>query len=120
MDCPRCGGPTTDYTLGGRSASVCEDCGYVGVDVDHGSEVPRRESWTDAIRRFRTGVGDDPRDDDATAVSDDESDDGRGNEKTDGEHGDEKTDGEHGDEKTDGERDGECDGDDTTAAEQGE
>lgn len=52
MDCPQCGGTLTTYALSGREASVCEDCGYVGIAAEHRGESRRVESWDDALRRF--------------------------------------------------------------------
>ena len=52
MDCPQCGGPLATYALGGREASVCEDCGYVGIAAEHRGEARTVESWDDALRRF--------------------------------------------------------------------
>lgn len=53
MECPRCGGTVSAYRLGEDEARSCDSCGYVGVPVDHGSEPPPRESWTEALERFR-------------------------------------------------------------------
>lgn len=54
MDCPRCSGPLTEYTLGEARAVVCERCEYVGVPADlrPPAGVPE-ESWTVALDRFR-------------------------------------------------------------------
>jgi ribosomal protein S21 len=52
MDCPQCGGTLATYALSGREASVCEDCGYVGIAAEHRGETRRVESWDDALRRF--------------------------------------------------------------------
>lgn len=52
MDCPQCGGTLATYALSGREASVCEDCGYVGIAAEHRGEPHRIESWNDALRRF--------------------------------------------------------------------
>jgi len=52
MDCPQCGGPLATYALSGREASVCEDCGYVGIAAEHRGEARTVESWDDALRRF--------------------------------------------------------------------
>jgi len=52
MDCPQCGGTLATYALSGREASVCEDCGYVGIAAEHRGEARRVESWDDALRRF--------------------------------------------------------------------
>ncbi|MFC6989545.1 hypothetical protein ACFQJD_14045 [Haloplanus sp. GCM10025708] len=42
---------------------MCEDCGYVGIDADHGGEPVEVESWDDALRRFYAehGADADPR-----------------------------------------------------------
>jgi DNA-directed RNA polymerase subunit M/transcription elongation factor TFIIS len=52
MDCPQCGGTLATYALSGREASVCENCGYVGIDAEHRGTPRRIESWNDALRRF--------------------------------------------------------------------
>ncbi|GGL48269.1 hypothetical protein [Halocalculus aciditolerans] len=53
MECPRCGGAVTEFTLGERSAVVCEDCGYSGVPADlHAEQLDGEESWSEAIARF--------------------------------------------------------------------
>jgi DNA-directed RNA polymerase subunit M/transcription elongation factor TFIIS len=59
MDCPQCGGTLSTYALRGREASVCEDCGYVGIDAEHRGEARRVESWNDALRRFYRAHGSD-------------------------------------------------------------
>ena len=53
IDCPKCGGRLTDYRLGDRVAVGCETCGYVGIDAEHRGEPTDRETWGDALRRFR-------------------------------------------------------------------
>jgi hypothetical protein len=57
MDCPQCGGPVDTYALGGREASVCGDCGYVGIAAEHRGESRHAESWNDALRRFYRARG---------------------------------------------------------------
>jgi hypothetical protein len=52
MDCPRCGGAVTVYQLGDRESYVCDDCEYVGIDVEHGAEPEEIESWDEAMERF--------------------------------------------------------------------
>jgi hypothetical protein len=52
MDCPQCGGTLATYALSGQEASVCEDCGYVGIAAEHRGDPRRVESWDDALRRF--------------------------------------------------------------------
>ncbi|MFB6103332.1 MAG: hypothetical protein ABEJ73_12320 [Haloplanus sp.] len=52
MDCPQCGGTLVTYALSDQEASVCEDCGYVGIPAEHRGEARRVESWDDALRRF--------------------------------------------------------------------
>ena len=52
MNCPQCGGSLATYALSGREASVCEDCGYVGIAAEHRGEARTVESWDDALRRF--------------------------------------------------------------------
>ena len=51
-DCPRCGSRLDSYTLFGRTAWYCEDCGYADVPVDHQQEADGGESWQDALNRF--------------------------------------------------------------------
>jgi hypothetical protein len=53
MDCPRCGETLTEYAFEGREAYGCEACGWLGVDVEHGAEPEKVESWAAALRRFR-------------------------------------------------------------------
>ncbi|AUX08581.1 small CPxCG-related zinc finger protein [Halalkaliarchaeum desulfuricum] len=52
MECPRCGGALTVYRLGGESSWVCQECGSVGVETEHGSEPERTETWEQALQRF--------------------------------------------------------------------
>ncbi|MFC7177576.1 hypothetical protein [Halosegnis marinus] len=52
MDCPRCGAPLVAYSFREKRALGCEDCGYVGVEVDHHAERRPEESWADALERF--------------------------------------------------------------------
>lgn len=59
MDCPQCGGTLATYALGGREASVCEDCGYVGIAAEHRGDPRSVESWDDALRRFYRAHGSD-------------------------------------------------------------
>lgn len=63
MECPRCDGRLDTYAIEatGRSAVVCEDCGFAGVTATHESERANVESWDRAIERFeRTGQSSDP------------------------------------------------------------
>jgi hypothetical protein len=73
MDCPECGGRLADYRLGDRAAVGCEDCGYVGIDAEHRGTPVERESWTEAIERFRRQHAPEPTDADG---GDAEPDDG--------------------------------------------
>jgi len=57
MTCPQCGGALATYALGGREASVCEDCGYVGIAAEHRGDPRSIESWDDALRRFYRAHG---------------------------------------------------------------
>ncbi|WP_251329242.1 hypothetical protein [Haloplanus pelagicus] len=57
MDCPQCEGTLATYALGGREASVCEDCGYVGIAAEHRGDPHRIESWDEALRRFYRAHG---------------------------------------------------------------
>jgi len=59
MDCPQCDGTLATYALGGREASVCEDCGYVGIAAEHRGDPRSVESWDDALRRFYRAHGSD-------------------------------------------------------------
>jgi len=59
MDCPQCGGSLATYALRGREASVCEDCGYVGIAAEHRGDPRSVESWDDALRRFYRAHGSD-------------------------------------------------------------
>lgn len=52
MDCPRCGAALTRYALDGREALGCDDCGYIGVEVDHHVERREDETWAEALARF--------------------------------------------------------------------
>ncbi|MGM0591678.1 MAG: hypothetical protein ACQETI_08660 [Halobacteriota archaeon] len=52
MDCPACETTLTTYVYRGREASVCERCGYVGIETEHGGTPVRVESWSEALRRF--------------------------------------------------------------------
>lgn len=52
MECPECGGPLDAYVLDGREASICERCGWVGIEADHRGEGVTPESWDDALARF--------------------------------------------------------------------
>lgn len=75
MECPRCNASLSRYSLAERTVSVCEDCGYVGVDVDHASEPSPEESWSDAIRRFHDRFADESSVDSPTADEDGTDDD---------------------------------------------
>lgn len=58
MNCPRCGGTLEVYRLGDGESRSCQDCQYVGIEVEHASEGRRSESWDDALERFRTHATD--------------------------------------------------------------
>lgn len=63
MECPRCGGSLTTFTLAGSRATVCESCEYVGVPADHRPEPhDESESWQEALERFHDGASDDAED----------------------------------------------------------
>jgi DNA-directed RNA polymerase subunit M/transcription elongation factor TFIIS len=66
MDCPRCGAPLTRYALEGREALGCDECGYIGVEVDHHVERREDETWADALARFERQRRDREADDVAT------------------------------------------------------
>ncbi|MES3517107.1 MAG: hypothetical protein PPP58_05515 [Natronomonas sp.] len=53
MECPRCGGSIEEYVFDGRKAATCVSCGWLGVPVEHRSEKQERESWAEALGRFR-------------------------------------------------------------------
>ncbi|WP_435067484.1 hypothetical protein [Haloplanus sp. C73] len=57
MDCPQCGGTLDTYALSDSEASVCEDCGYVGIAAEHRGDPRSVESWDDALRRFYRAHG---------------------------------------------------------------
>jgi len=57
MDCPQCGGTLDTYALSDSEASVCEDCGYVGIAAEHRGDPRAVESWDDALRRFYRAHG---------------------------------------------------------------
>jgi hypothetical protein len=58
MDCPQCGSGLVTYALSGREASVCERCGFVGIEADHAGDgdLLAVESWDDALRRYHEDV----------------------------------------------------------------
>ncbi|MEF8780922.1 MAG: hypothetical protein V5A46_09620 [Haloferacaceae archaeon] len=70
MNCPRCDGSVTEYRLGGSISWVCQECGSVGVETEHGSEPETSESWDRALERFYRRH-DEP---DGTAGTDDSTD----------------------------------------------
>jgi hypothetical protein len=74
MECPRCGGTVTVYRLRGRESFACDDCEYVGIEVEHGSERRPSESWATALSRFRGRESSEERrdTDDAEAAAEDE------------------------------------------------
>jgi hypothetical protein len=53
MECPRCNGDLKRYALFDREAFTCEECGYLGVPVDHEPTPQSVESWSEALERFR-------------------------------------------------------------------
>lgn len=53
MECQRCGSPVTTFSLDETASFVCEECGYVGVSADHGADGTSRETWAEALARFR-------------------------------------------------------------------
>lgn len=64
MDCPRCDASLVVYSFRERRALGCEDCGYVGVEVDHHVERRPEETWTEALERFARGRSGSTADDD--------------------------------------------------------
>lgn len=60
MGCERCGGRIDRYSLDGREAQVCADCGYVDVPVEHGRPSGPSESWREAFERFYDRFGESP------------------------------------------------------------
>ncbi len=75
MDCPRCGTPLTRYALDGREALGCDECGYIGVEIDHHVERRENETWAEALARFdrqqreREPGGDEASDEDPGVMS---------------------------------------------------
>jgi hypothetical protein len=62
MNCPRCDGTLATFAVEatGKSAVVCESCGFAGVAASHEAEGNEVESWDRAIRRFEeTGLSPD-------------------------------------------------------------
>jgi ribosome-binding protein aMBF1 (putative translation factor) len=57
MECPQCGGSLNTYALDGSEASVCPDCGYVGIPAEHRKTAPDPETWDEAVRRFYRAHG---------------------------------------------------------------
>ena len=58
MQCPRCDGSLSTFSVEatGKTAVVCEACGFAGTATTHEPEQSDIESWDRAIRRFeRTG-----------------------------------------------------------------
>ena len=58
MQCPRCDGCLSTFSVEatGKTAVVCEACGFAGTATTHEPEQREIESWDRAIRRFeRTG-----------------------------------------------------------------
>lgn len=54
MSCERCGGEMEKYAFMDAHAAICIDCGYIGVPVKHAKDMPSRETWDEAITRFKT------------------------------------------------------------------
>ncbi|CCQ37474.1 small CPxCG-related zinc finger protein [Natronomonas moolapensis 8.8.11] len=52
MECPRCGGPLSRYQLGEKVSYACDECVYVGVEVNHRATPRPLESWEEALSRF--------------------------------------------------------------------
>lgn len=55
MECPRCGADLARYVFDGHETVACEDCGYLGVPVEHSDGYREVESWEEALARFREG-----------------------------------------------------------------
>lgn len=56
LACPRCGGPVERWRLDDRETVSCEDCAYQGVPVGPHDDGTERESWDEALERFRERV----------------------------------------------------------------
>lgn len=54
MSCPRCGGSFETFTAEttGRSAVICDSCGYTDIAASHHSEPAESESWDQARDRL--------------------------------------------------------------------
>lgn len=53
MSCPRCEGSLIELSLGDHVASICEDCGHVGIATDLQAHTEPEEPWEETIRRFK-------------------------------------------------------------------
>ena len=54
MRCPRCNGTLATFAVEatGRSAVVCESCGFAGIPASHRPERTDGESWERAVAQF--------------------------------------------------------------------
>jgi len=54
MQCPRCDGSLSTFAVErtGKTAVVCEACGFTGIAATHEPEQGAIESWDRAMRRF--------------------------------------------------------------------
>ena len=54
MQCPRCDGSLSTFSLAatGKTAVVCEACGFTGIAATYEPEQSDIESWDRAMRRF--------------------------------------------------------------------
>ncbi|SFS02555.1 hypothetical protein SAMN05216559_2659 [Halomicrobium zhouii] len=53
LACPRCGDHVERYELQGSQSLSCVGCGYMGVPVASPDEPTTRETWPEAVQRFR-------------------------------------------------------------------
>lgn len=53
MSCPRCDGSLVELSLGENAASVCEECGHVGISTDLHTVIEPEEPWDESLKRFK-------------------------------------------------------------------
>lgn len=51
--CPRCGDTVEHWTFGDTTSVRCVACGYLGVETELTGPSVQRESWDEAMERFR-------------------------------------------------------------------
>lgn len=57
MDCPRCESDLESYQLGNQTAHHCEECGFVGININRDPDQPESESWEEAFDRIAESKG---------------------------------------------------------------